>query len=90
MEKITTYKIKTKAVGRISQIPDSQKIFGALIHLYKDYISEKETTDFVLKIKEKKIYLSLSNMLPLNYLPMPQTYLLNELSKKEKENSKNI
>ncbi len=51
MEKITTYKIKTKAVGRISQIPDSQKIFGALIHLYKDYISEKETTDFVLKIK---------------------------------------
>lgn len=90
MEKITTYKIKTKAVGRISQIPDSQKIFGALIHLYKDYISEKETTDFVLKIKEKKIYLSLSNMLPLNYLPMPQTYLLNELSKKEIENSKNI
>lgn len=90
MEKIITYKIKTKAVGRISQIPDSQKIFGALIHLYKDYTSEEETTDFVLKIKEKKIYLSLSNMLPLNYLPMPQTYLLNELSKKEIENSKNI
>jgi CRISPR/Cas system CSM-associated protein Csm4 (group 5 of RAMP superfamily) len=79
---IVTYKIDMRLMGRMTQIPDSQKIFGALIYMYAERYSSEQATDFVSKIKHTQIYLAVSNLLPLGYIPTPQNYLLNQLNEK--------
>lgn len=70
--------------GRLTQLPDSQKIFGALIYMYAEQYSSEKATALVRKIKEGQLYLTLSNMLPLDYLPVPQTFLLDQLAAAKK------
>lgn len=76
MGDIFTYLIKMRLAGRLTQLPDSQKIFGALMYLYSDYKSADRVSDFVSCIKEKTVHCTLSDMLPQGYLPLPQSYLL--------------
>ncbi|UTR13114.1 hypothetical protein MM221_10615 [Salipaludibacillus sp. LMS25] len=80
MTETVTYKVEMSLTGRLTQLPDSQRIFGALIYLYAERYSSELATLLVSKIREGELYFSLSNMLPRDYLPLPQTYLLDSLS----------
>ncbi|CAM3838246.1 hypothetical protein [Marinicrinis lubricantis] len=80
MTDTVTYKVEMSLTGRLTQLPDSQKIFGALIYMYAEQYSSEQATLLVSKIRDGELYLSLSNMLPRAYFPMPQTYLLDQLA----------
>lgn len=75
------YKVEMSLTGRLTQLPDSQKIFGALIYLYVEQYSSERAASLVSKIRDGKLFFSLSNMLPLDYYPTPQTYLIDQLGK---------
>lgn len=79
MKKWVSIKVNMELEGRITQLPDSQKIFGALAYLHAKYSSAELTTQFVRKIKDGQIYFALSNLLPLGFLPVPHSYLLDSL-----------
>lgn len=51
-----SYKINMKLSGRMTQLPDSQKIFGALIYFYAEKTSEKQAEEFVSGVKEGRIF----------------------------------
>ncbi|MET3504102.1 hypothetical protein [Halalkalibacter oceani] len=76
MTETVTYKVEMSLTGRLTQLPDSQRIFGALIYMYAEQYSSERATLLVSKIREGEFYFSLSNMLPRDYFPSPQTYLL--------------
>lgn len=80
MKKIKTVQIHMKLSGRMTQLPDSQKIFGALIYLYEEHTSREEASRLVSAVKEGNLYVALSNMLPAGRFPLPQQYLLETLS----------
>lgn len=81
------YRIDMALTGRLTQFPDSQKIFGALIYLYAERYSSDRASQFVSKIRDEQVHLSLSNMLPRGYFPVPQTFLLDQLTKQSAHNS---
>ena len=74
------YKIKLKATGPITQLPDSQKLFGALVTAYGRIHGSGKTTKLVHAVFDRKIHLALSNVIPLGYLPLPQDYLVDRLA----------
>ncbi|WP_088839372.1 hypothetical protein [Listeria sp. ILCC792] len=65
------YKINLKLQGGITQLPDSQRIFGFLISKYAEKTSALSATELVRKVREKQIQFQLSNMMPSGYLPTP-------------------
>lgn len=81
MAETVTYRIQMNLTGRMTQMPDSQKIFGALTYLFREATTLERTNEFVKKIKESVTHCALSDMLPVGYLPIPQSYLLNQLAK---------
>lgn len=81
MNKTKTYRIEMSLTGRLTQLPDSQRIFGALIYMYVEQYSSEMATALVAKIREKHFFLSLSNMFPRDYLPLPQDLVLEHLDK---------
>lgn len=78
--KINTYKIKMRLSGRATQLPDSQKIFGALVYFFAERTSEEKASEFVNRVQSGADYCSLSNLFPENYLPVPETYLLERIN----------
>ena len=58
------YRIDMKLMGRLIQLPDSQKVFGALVYMYAEYYSPNKASELVAKVKENQFHLSLSNLLP--------------------------
>ncbi|TKH42542.1 hypothetical protein C1I60_17215 [Paenibacillus terrae] len=74
------YRINMDLMGRMTQLPDSQKMFGALVHRFSETYSSVQATQMVDKIKGGAMPLSLSNMLPRGYLPAPHTELIHQLS----------
>lgn len=80
MADIEVYRVKMEVSGELTQIPDSQKLFGALIYMYAEYTNNDLVSDFVFKVKEKKFYFTLSDLLPDNCLPVPQIFLLDDLT----------
>lgn len=75
---INTYEIQMELTGRATQLPDSQKIFGALVYLYSEYTSSTKASVFVSRIRMKDIYCAVSDMLPQGYLPLPGSYLMKQ------------
>lgn len=75
------YKIVLKSTGAITQLPDSQKVFGALITLFAEANGNDKAAELVKEVIDKKIHLALSNVSPLDYFPMPQDYVVDRLSK---------
>lgn len=75
-----TYKIVLKAAGAITQLPDSQKVFGALVTMFAKASGNEKATELVKAVLEKRIHLALSNVLPLEYLPVPQDYIVDKLA----------
>lgn len=74
-----TYKILLTSIGGMTQMPDSQKIFGALVYMFSDEYGTEKANKFVKDILDKKIFLALSNLLPNDYLPTPVDYLVDKL-----------
>lgn len=82
------YQVKLIAEGTITQIPDSQKVFGALVYLFSERYGSKEATRLTRAILNKEIHFMLSNVIPSGYIPTPQDYLIQETFKKRKTNLK--
>lgn len=81
------YKIIVKASGAITQIPDSQKIFGALISHYARIKGDGKAAELVKSVLEKRVHLALSDALPLDCVPMPFEYVIDRLKKTISEDS---
>lgn len=76
------YEITLKAKGALTQVPDSQKLFGALVYLFAQWGSEEQATKLAKAVREKKIHLALSNLIPKDFLPTPQEYLIDKIAQK--------
>jgi CRISPR type III-A-associated RAMP protein Csm4 len=74
------YRIILKSSGAITQLPDSQKIFGALVSLFAEAHGNDKAAELVKAVINKKMHLALSNVLPLNYFPMPLDYIVDLLA----------
>lgn len=85
---VKTYKIKMSLTGRATQLPDSQKIFGALIYKYSEKYSSERASRLVSSILKEEIYLAVSNLLPEGYLPCPRQFLLDKLASEEHSGNK--
>lgn len=75
------YKIILKSTGAITQLPDSQKVFGALISTFAEINGNDKATELVKAVINKKIHMALSNVSPLDYFPMPHDYVMDLLAK---------
>lgn len=76
------HQVDVRLTGRITQIPDSQKVFGALVHLYAEYTSSDQATALVTAIKESSKGFMLSNLLPKGIsLYLTTIYLISCLAK---------
>ena len=80
MTKQIVYKVTLKSLGRITQLPDSQRLFGALIYRYSE---KNQATELVQKIFNKDLDFMLSNVLPKDYLPVPQAFFNDKVTGKE-------
>ena len=56
------YKIVLKSIGAITQLPDSQKVFGALITTFAEANGNDRAAKLVKAVIDKKIHLALSNV----------------------------
>ena len=83
------YKVKLRLAGRMTQLPDSQKIFGALMHRYAK-VDEQKVTEFTKQIREGMTQCNISNLMPSDYLPVPRAYLNDALSQINAEDKKSI
>ena len=66
-----TYKVTVKSLGRITQLPDSQKIFGAIVYLLSNHLEQEKISRFVSEISDNKYIFMVSNLMPEGYLPTP-------------------
>jgi CRISPR type III-A-associated RAMP protein Csm4 len=75
------YKIELESNGVLTQLPDSQKLFGALVYMFSETYGSDKATALTKEILDKRIHLALSNVLPSGYLPVPQDYLMDRIVK---------
>ena len=80
-----TYRIKVNALGRITQLLDSQKIFGALMHLLSSCGYTTEVGKLVQEIKHGERLFMVSNLMPDGYIATPHGDLEQEGTKTQKE-----
>lgn len=73
------YKIELAAKGALTQMPDSQKIFGALVYMFSETYGSEKATELTRAVLDKKIYLALSNLMPSGYFPVPQDYVMDRI-----------
>ena len=76
------FKVELAATGPLTQIPDSQKLFGALVYLFAEHHGEEQTTTLTKAVLDKRVHLALSDVMPSGYLPTPQDWLIKQLSQK--------
>lgn len=70
-------------MGRITQLPDSQQLFGALAYLIKELAGEEVVSNFVERVRNYELNFTLSSLMPSGYLPIPQSYLQDQITDKE-------
>ena len=80
------FSVELKLLGEMSQLPDSQKIFGALMYFMAD--KGGAANEFIRKVKEREFCFILSNVLPKDYLPVPKSFLEFKTGDRENENGK--
>lgn len=81
------YQVELLSEGTITQIPDSQKVFGALVYLFAEKYGSEEATRLTKAILNKEIYFTLSSVMPYGYLPTPQDYLIEKLTQDNRTNT---
>ncbi|WP_110953481.1 hypothetical protein [Anaerosinus massiliensis] len=84
------YRIDLSAIGRMTQIPDSQRVFGVLVSLFAERYGDQQATSLVTDVLHKNIHFALSNLMPLGYLPTPVNYLVDCLVERDKQASGNV
>lgn len=72
-------KIVLEAKSSISQLPDSQKIFGSLVYMYAKMYGEECAGEFVRQVKTKEVKFLLSSLMPEHYIFMPKQYMINRV-----------
>jgi CRISPR type III-A-associated RAMP protein Csm4 len=82
---MSDYKIELRSRGALTQLPDSQKLFGALLYMFSDMYGNENATALTKALLDKKIHLALSNVVPSGYLPVPQDYLMDLISSNDGE-----
>jgi len=65
------YKITVKSLGRITQLLDSQKIFGAIVYLLSSKLVKEKVDQFVLEISVNTRIFMVSNLVPKDHFPTP-------------------
>lgn len=78
--RMRVFRIKLMAKGDLTQIPDSQKLFGVIIYKFSEKYGSDKATKFTKAVWNRTIFLALSNILPSGYLPTPQEYLMDQLA----------
>ena len=84
------WKVNFKVEGEITQLPDSQRIFGVLVSRMSDLYGSDKATEFCKNIKERKEQVFISNLFPKGYLPVPQKYLFDKIADGNKTMYKEI
>ena len=74
------YKIVLRSSGPVTQLPDSQKIFGALVTELSRMQGEDAASELVQSVYNRNIHFALSNLFPKGYLPVPQEYILGKIA----------
>jgi CRISPR type III-A-associated RAMP protein Csm4 len=82
------YKIKLVPKGSMTQLPDSQKLFGALVYMFSEKYGSEKASILTRNLLEKKIHIALSNVLPWDYLPTPQEYIIDNISETSETDAK--
>ena len=82
------YKIILRSSGTVTQLPDSQKIFGAMVTELSRMQGGEAAAEFVRKVYNREAHLALSNLFPLGFLPVPQDYIMEKLSERVSEEKK--
>ncbi|MDO4765782.1 MAG: hypothetical protein Q4A29_06960 [Eubacteriales bacterium] len=85
-----TYEVKLKKMGEMTNLPDSQRLFGFLIYQSKQFFSEEDISDFVEKVKEKQQKCMISSLIPSGYYPIPKEYIFCKLEKSLAKNREKI
>jgi len=67
------FSIELRLLGEMSQLPDSQKVFGALMYFLVQ--NNYDVSKFVHEVKEGNTYFALSNVMPQDYLPVPKSFI---------------
>ena len=67
------FKVELAATGPLTQIPDSQKLFGALVYLFAERYGEAQATALTKAVLDKRVHLALSDVMPSGYLPTRRT-----------------
>lgn len=67
------FSIELRLLGEMSQLPDSQKVFGALMYFLAQ--NNYNVSKFVHEVKEGNTYFALSNVMPQDYLPVPKSFI---------------
>lgn len=74
------YKIMLESIGKITLLPDSQKLFGFLMSKLSEHFTANEVSSFVNGVYENKTKCMISNLLPEGYMPFPASYILDRVS----------
>lgn len=84
--------VTLKSLGDITQLPDSQKIFGGLMSMYSKEYGDDMTTEFVKEVYNREAKLMVSSLFPKGYLPLPKEYILSLMNQfyKTDKNSKEL
>lgn len=82
------YKIILRSSGAVTQLPDSQKIFGALVTELSRMQGGEAATELVRNVYNREVHLALSNLFPLGFLPVPQDYIMEKLAERGSEEEK--
>lgn len=70
-----TYQIKLTLTGTLTQLSDSQRLFGVLMWMFSEAYGKEETTEFVQAVLKEEVPVFLSNLIPYGYFPVPVEYL---------------
>lgn len=79
MENVLQITVDMELTGRMTQLPDSQKIFGALMYCLAESNSPERAGEFVKWVKKGEGCFTLSDMLPQSCYPVPQVYLTEQI-----------
>ena len=58
------YEVKLNNLGKITTLPDSQRLFGFLINNSKKYCNEEDISSFVRGVRQQEQKCLISNLLP--------------------------
>ncbi|MBC2576271.1 CRISPR-associated protein Csm4 [Peptostreptococcus canis] len=74
------YEFKLKSKGKMTTIPDSQRLFGFLMNNTKKYFENEEISEYTRAVLLKKQKCMVSNLMPDGYYPFPKEYIIHKFS----------